>query len=179
MASSTLDNVRIARPCSADWDKMRGDDRVRHCSDCKLNVYNLSALSEEVATKLVEETEGRRCVRFFRRADGTLLTQNCPGDLGIPNIPRERLNAVFYTLAFVGLWAAMAPVGDAAWNVAGRTLQSATHAISKMVGPSDGGSWVAGEMEMPEDDGTWTTGIVAIPDDAVVELPMLTPTIDS
>lgn len=149
MASPTLNDIRVARPCSADWEAMRGTDRVRHCADCELNVYNLSALGAEAALNLVQEKEGRRCVRFYRRADGTILTKDCPGEV---NIPRERLNAVLYTLAFVGLWAAMAPANDVVWTLANRAVRSATHTIGKIVGPDDEGAWVSGlpdEVPMP------------------------------
>ena len=37
-----LDNIRVATPCSADWNAMTGDDRVRACGSCKKHVYNLS-----------------------------------------------------------------------------------------------------------------------------------------
>src|SRR6185503_6331901 len=60
-----LNNVRIASPCSADWEKMVGDERVRHCNQCNLNVYNLSALSSLEAHDLVAKREGRLCVRFY------------------------------------------------------------------------------------------------------------------
>jgi hypothetical protein len=73
-----LHNVRIASPCPADWEKMIGDDRVRHCSQCNLNVYNLSAMTGLEARELVEKHEGRMCLRFYHRKDGTILTQNCP-----------------------------------------------------------------------------------------------------
>src|SRR6478672_4270089 len=75
---SPLDNIRIASPCSADWNEMYGNDRMRHCGDCKLNVYNLSGMSREEAESLVMNAEGRVCVRFYRRADGTIITENCP-----------------------------------------------------------------------------------------------------
>jgi hypothetical protein len=75
---SPLDNIRIASPCSADWNKMYGNDRMRHCGDCKLNVYNLSGMSREAAEDLVMNAEGRLCVRFYRRQDGTIITENCP-----------------------------------------------------------------------------------------------------
>jgi len=29
----SLSNLRIASPCPADWNKMAGDERVRHCSE--------------------------------------------------------------------------------------------------------------------------------------------------
>ncbi|HEY2169141.1 MAG TPA: carboxypeptidase-like regulatory domain-containing protein [Candidatus Angelobacter sp.] len=73
-----LSNLRVAAPCSADWNQMAGDDRIRHCSQCNLNVYNLSAMTTCEAEELVSRREGRTCVRFYQRKDGTMLTQNCP-----------------------------------------------------------------------------------------------------
>ena len=78
MFTNSLDDIRIASPCSSDWNSMYGDDRSRFCSDCKLNVYNLSGMTRDEAEQLVMNSEGRLCVRFFRRKDGTILTQDCP-----------------------------------------------------------------------------------------------------
>ena len=75
---SPLDDIRIASPCSANWNDMYGNDRMRFCGDCKLNVYNLSGMSREDAENLVMNAEGRLCVRFYRRSDGMILTENCP-----------------------------------------------------------------------------------------------------
>jgi hypothetical protein len=81
--TSQLDHVKIGAPCSADWDQMFSfeNNRVRFCSQCNLNVYNLSGMRKEEAEALIIKTEGRLCVRFYRRADGTILTQNCPEGL--------------------------------------------------------------------------------------------------
>jgi len=57
---------------------MYGNDRMRHCGDCKLNVYNLSGMSREEAENLVINAEGRLCVRFYRRPGGMIITENCP-----------------------------------------------------------------------------------------------------
>jgi hypothetical protein len=73
-----LEHIRIASPCHAAWDAMEGDDRVRFCGSCQKNVYNLSSMSRAEAEALVTDTEGRICVRFYRRADGTVLTNDCP-----------------------------------------------------------------------------------------------------
>jgi hypothetical protein len=73
-----LENLHIAAPCSADWDEMVGDDRTRFCGKCEKNVYNLSAMTRGQAEDLVREKEGRLCVRFYRRNDGTVLTADCP-----------------------------------------------------------------------------------------------------
>ena len=76
--NNPLDNIRIASPCPANWDEMFGDDRKRHCGECKLNVYDLSGMTRREAEDLLVNSEGRLCVRYFRRADGTILTKNCP-----------------------------------------------------------------------------------------------------
>lgn len=57
---------------------MPGDDCVRRCSACRLNVYNLSGMTRGEAAELLHRTEGRLCVRFYRRKDGTVLTSDCP-----------------------------------------------------------------------------------------------------
>jgi hypothetical protein len=76
--TSPLDNIKVASPCSANWDEMYGNDRKRFCSECKLNVYNLSGMSKEQAENLLINSEGRICVRFYRRRDGSVITQDCP-----------------------------------------------------------------------------------------------------
>ena len=72
-----LSKVQVAKPCPANWREMRGDDRVRHCTHCSLNVYNLSAMSRVEAANLIQEHEGKLCVRFYARQDGTVLTKDC------------------------------------------------------------------------------------------------------
>ena len=73
-----LDRLYIATPCSADWESMEGDDRVRFCHLCNLNVYDLSMMTKGQAEALIMQTEGRLCTKFYRRADGSILTQDCP-----------------------------------------------------------------------------------------------------
>lgn len=73
---SALETLKIATPCPMKWSQMKGDDRVRRCDQCRLNVYDLSTLSTQQATEFIE---ARKCVRFFRRADGTVITGDCRG----------------------------------------------------------------------------------------------------
>lgn len=75
---SPLNDLKVAAPCSANWDELSGGEQVRFCSHCNLNVYNLSGMSKNAAESLIARTEGRLCVRFYRRTDGTILTRNCP-----------------------------------------------------------------------------------------------------
>jgi hypothetical protein len=70
---------------------MTGNDRVRFCSQCSLNVFNLSAMTTQEAEDLLRRTEGQLCVRFYRRSDGTILTKNCP--VGLQAI-RDRLTRI-------------------------------------------------------------------------------------
>jgi hypothetical protein len=78
-----LDQIRIASPCSRQWGELTpvdssGADRVRYCGDCRLNVYNLSNMTRAEAEAVIEAHEGRLCAGFYRRADGTVLTRDCP-----------------------------------------------------------------------------------------------------
>jgi hypothetical protein len=73
-----LPNLRIASPCSANWDRMIGDERVRYCPECKLNVYNFSAMPECEIRRVIANRQGRLCARWYRRTDGTMLTADCP-----------------------------------------------------------------------------------------------------
>lgn len=68
----TLDTIRVATPCRASWEEMEGDGRVRFCSACRRNVYNLSNMTRPEAEDLVRQSEGRTCVRFYQREDGTI-----------------------------------------------------------------------------------------------------------
>jgi hypothetical protein len=73
-----MPTYRIAAPCAANWDSMPGGDRVRHCPQCDLDVYNFSEMTEPEVAQLVKARTGRLCARFYQRTDGTMLTSNCP-----------------------------------------------------------------------------------------------------
>lgn len=76
--TNPLNNIRIASPCQADWNQMIGNERQRFCGACQLNVYNLSGMPKTEAENLLVSSEGRLCVRFYKRVDGTVLTKDCP-----------------------------------------------------------------------------------------------------
>jgi len=60
---------------------MNGDERARFCGQCQKNVYNLSAMTRAQIETLIREKEGKFCGRFYRRADGGLLTADCPSQV--------------------------------------------------------------------------------------------------
>ena len=97
-----LDSIQIKEPCSASWEKMSGDERARHCRACSLTVFNISNMTREEAETLVREKEGRLCARFYRRADGTILTADC----GKVIKQRKRRRAAMIVVATVSLAAA-------------------------------------------------------------------------
>lgn len=66
---------------------MTGDDRVRFCDQCNLHVYNISEMTRKQAEALIAKTEGRICAKLHRRADGTVLTKDCP--VGLKAIRRR------------------------------------------------------------------------------------------
>jgi hypothetical protein len=76
--SNPLDHVQVATPCKADWNQMIGSDQVRFCGQCNLNVFNLSWMTRAEAESLIARTEGRLCVKFYRRVDGSIITKDCP-----------------------------------------------------------------------------------------------------
>ncbi|MBA2735337.1 MAG: hypothetical protein H0U50_00980 [Pyrinomonadaceae bacterium] len=103
-----LNNIKIASPCSADWNAMMGNERKRYCGDCKLNVYNLSGMTRTEAENLLLNSEGRLCVRFYKRADGTVLTKDCPvGWQALKKRISKKAAAVFSMIAGIlgGLFA--------------------------------------------------------------------------
>lgn len=68
-----LSKIMIASPCSIGWENMEGDERVRFCKACQLNVYNTSQMSKiEIASLMAKDNAS--CLRIYRRADGTRLT---------------------------------------------------------------------------------------------------------
>lgn len=70
--------IKVASPCSEKWESMRGDERRRFCEKCQLHVHDVRSLTEAEATELLRGASGRVCGRVFQRADGTVLTKDCP-----------------------------------------------------------------------------------------------------
>lgn len=76
--SNSLKNLRVASPCHVNWETMTGNERVRFCDSCSRHVYNLSEMTTDEVKSVIIQTEGRLCGRMYRRADGTVITRDCP-----------------------------------------------------------------------------------------------------
>ena len=69
-----LDSLTIPSPCTADWNSMVGNDQVRFCEHCSLEVHNLSLMTRNQAQRLVARSNGRLCVRYHHDSAGKPLT---------------------------------------------------------------------------------------------------------
>jgi hypothetical protein len=69
---------KVSSPCPTSWDRMAGDDKVRFCGRCRLNVYNLAEMSREEIAAIVRKTGGRLCGRLYVRADKMGTLRDCP-----------------------------------------------------------------------------------------------------
>ncbi|HEU4409362.1 MAG TPA: hypothetical protein VFS43_29150 [Polyangiaceae bacterium] len=158
----SLEGLRIASPCQADWDAMAGDERVRFCGQCQKNVYNLSGMARDEAEALVQGAEGKLCVRMYRRDDGTVLTSDCPE--GVRRKRRRRLAIV----AGSGALASVSAFGYLSLTVRMGGLRPTAHATMGEVPVSDVAALgVSAPVEPasvgagPEEPGTPPTGHVA------------------
>ncbi len=79
----SLQQLRLASPCTVRWEDMVGDHRSRLCAQCQLNVYDVQALTEREVRDLIVATEGRFCGRLYLRRDGTIVTRDCPIGLAL------------------------------------------------------------------------------------------------
>lgn len=91
--------VRIASPCSEKWESMTGDERSRFCAKCQLSVHNVKELTEAETVALLQQATGRVCGRIFQRADGTVLTKDCP--VGVATLRRRFALSLVAVVAFV------------------------------------------------------------------------------
>lgn len=75
---NSLHNITVNSPCLADWDQMTGNDQIRFCSHCNLQVNNISELTYSQAARLVARSKGRLCVRYYRDAQGAPVIRQAP-----------------------------------------------------------------------------------------------------
>jgi hypothetical protein len=60
------------------WEDMQGDNRKRFCEQCQLTVHNISDMSDVEAAAIIGVEGERTCVYMYKKADGTVVTDNCP-----------------------------------------------------------------------------------------------------
>jgi len=55
----------VGKSCSANWDKMRGDDERRFCEHCQKYVHNISAISKKQRA-LFGRSDEQQCIFYFQ-----------------------------------------------------------------------------------------------------------------
>ena len=103
-AKFDVDSLKIAKPCSAKWAKMDGDERARSCGLCQKQVYNVAGMTRLEVHDLIRSNEKMPCLRLRRRHDGTIVTRDCP--IGVAGA-RRRLLFTVTTSCFL-VWTALA-----------------------------------------------------------------------
>ncbi|HEY7373664.1 MAG TPA: hypothetical protein VIF57_15995 [Polyangia bacterium] len=152
-APDALDLVEIPIPCEVPWEGMPGDDQVRHCGQCKQNVYNVASFTRAEANRLLR---ARACVRIYRRPDNTVVTSDCRERL---RAARKRGLLIFAGTLLVVLWAQIC-----AQFVGLMGLKRLVGGRATMGEPAP----IAAPRPMP--------GQIALPPPAAVRLPPIAPT---
>ena len=150
----SLENIRVASPCPANWDEMTPTDpnnseRSRFCGQCQLNVSYLSDMSKSEAEELIASKEGRLCVRYYMREDGTVITKDCPVGVEIKHkkvlhLKRAGVAAAIAFVTFTGIFTAKS-------HADGATIQNPqAMAGSIMLPPHENQPEMMGEMIAPK-----------------------------
>lgn len=135
----SLSLIEIPKPCEVPWASMKGNDRVRFCGQCSKNVYNISALSEKQAMKLLIDNEGKVCISMLKRADGTIVSDNCPPILRPVRNSFRRLAAVYAAFTAFACNQIDAFAGDFNKNAEKRASQAQKSAVKEGQSPEKGG----------------------------------------
>ncbi|HEX5708811.1 MAG TPA: carboxypeptidase regulatory-like domain-containing protein, partial [Pyrinomonadaceae bacterium] len=129
----SLENIRTLSPCEADWDSMRGGDRVRFCEHCAHSVHDLSAMTRKDALHLVRKSKGQLCVRYVTLPSGQVKTLPPPGGLHQISRRASRVAAGAFgaalTLSSSAAAQAHGPRGSASFDTPARvSSRDAAHA---------------------------------------------------
>jgi hypothetical protein len=152
-----LNHVRVAAPCPADWDQMIGSERMRFCGQCNLNVYNLSSMTRSEAESLIARNEGRLCVRFYRRRDGSVITKDCP--VGLRAI-RRRVSYIAKAIGsmVLGLFSGLG-VHEAFASITSFRIQSTTGIMARRLDQSI--ESIQGGLQIPKEEKRLVQGDMA------------------
>ncbi len=59
----------IEKPCPANWDDIKGDEKKRYCEHCQLHVHNLSAMTPNEQRDILFPGNTRNCISYVARAN--------------------------------------------------------------------------------------------------------------
>ena len=125
---------------------MKGDDRIRFCGRCNLNVYNLAVMKPHEVEALVRRTNGRLCGRLYMRDDRTATLRDCGGSRA-RKVTRRVVAAGIFLLLTAFSWFLKATVTEPDRSVHPKWVQSVLNWIDPE--PSGGGTMVLGAICPP------------------------------
>lgn len=76
-----LNDIKLSFECPVLWSSMTGDERIRHCGQCDKNVYNVSEMNRAEAVEFLRNATEETCIQFYRRSDGSVMTEPCPSTI--------------------------------------------------------------------------------------------------
>ncbi len=94
---SKLDQLNVAKPCSASWEQMTGNAQKRFCSECSKHVFDFSQMTRQQIEAVTAANQGNLCARIARREDGSMVMLEPP----LPAYSRRRLNLPVLSAAVV------------------------------------------------------------------------------
>ena len=92
---SKLDQLKVAKPCSAGWAQMTGNDQKRFCSECSKHVFDFSQMTRQQIEAVTAVHQGNLCARITRHEDGSMVMQEPP----LPVYPGRRSNSPMLSAA--------------------------------------------------------------------------------
>ncbi|MBK9620575.1 MAG: hypothetical protein IPP57_17610 [Candidatus Obscuribacter sp.] len=159
--ASVIDSLSIASPCPKLWSEMEltGSEAVRFCGDCKKNVYNVAQMSTSEAELLLQKgcaqkeagIESSVCMQLYRRADGTVITDDCP--VGLRRVRdawyrAKQRGAAALALAFGGIAGCLGVRADEAKQVVSPAVPAGREHMLR-------GDVIGGEAVMRPTAATW------------------------
>lgn len=106
---------------------------MRDCSQCSKKVYNLSTMTESEAERFLQTNRTSKCIQFYRRSDGKIMTEKCPA---IVRKIRNKMRSVASLIA--GLIASMFAIDEAlAAETASAKSNAQVYSIRNQVLTSD------------------------------------------
>jgi hypothetical protein len=69
----------LLKTCDAEWDRMKGADKVRRCLACQRDVFWISAMTPaEAEIRLLNAGDAVPCIRYARDAAGSVVHAPAP-----------------------------------------------------------------------------------------------------
>jgi ankyrin repeat protein len=142
-ARDLSEQLEIKKPCTADWNEMVGNSRVRFCEHCQLTVNDLSSLTPKRVRRLIAKSKGRLCVRYVRDRNGNPLLAQVPGQLQKISRRVSRIAAGMFTatLSLTNASGHVAPTTAANYE---RSFQPSQSQAAAVVAPL--GSAISGKI---------------------------------